>query len=168
MSSEIKRSPWTPFLHRLEQLAHDEGDSSDLAIQKTLVLTFALIMSIAGILWGAIYLIWDEPIASFWPFAYSFFSLVNIILLRYHKHFAWFRDFQQFLTLMIPFTLMLYLGGYANSGAVVAWSFIAPLSIGVVTDLTGSQQLGIAPLLVLFLIGLVLLVWVKADGERQV
>ncbi|MEZ4560020.1 MAG: response regulator [Caldilineaceae bacterium] len=128
MSGEIKQSPWTPFLHRLEQLAHDDGDSSDLAIQKTLVLTFALIMSFAGILWGAIYLVWDEPVAAFWPFAYSFFSVVNIVLLRYHKHFAWFRDFQQFLTLMIPFTLMLYLGGYANSGAVVAWSFIAPLS----------------------------------------
>jgi len=57
-------------------------------------------------------------------------------------------------------------GLYALTGK--ATSFIAPLSIGVVTDLTGSQQLGIAPLLVLFLIGLVLLVWVKADGERQV
>ncbi|MEZ4583408.1 MAG: hypothetical protein R3A10_17520 [Caldilineaceae bacterium] len=74
MSGEIKQSRWTPFLGRLEQLAHDEGDSSDLAIQKTLVLTFALIMSFAGILWGAIYLIWDEPVAVFWPFAYSFFS----------------------------------------------------------------------------------------------
>ena len=54
-------------------------------------------------------------------------------------------------------------GLYALAGK--ATSFIAPLSIGVVTDLTGSQQLGVTPLIVLFLIGLFLLVWVKPEGE---
>ncbi|MDO9638139.1 MAG: MFS transporter [Pseudotabrizicola sp.] len=54
-------------------------------------------------------------------------------------------------------------GLYALAGK--ATSFIAPLSIGVVTDLTGSQQLGVTPLIVLFLIGLFLLLWVKPDGE---
>ncbi|GGH61554.1 MFS transporter [Frigidibacter albus] len=55
-------------------------------------------------------------------------------------------------------------GLYALAGK--ATSFIAPLSIGVVTHLTGSQQAGISPLIVLFLLGLVLLVWVKPDGEE--
>ena len=54
-------------------------------------------------------------------------------------------------------------GLYALSGK--ATSFLAPLSIGLATSITGSQQLGIAPLIVLFLIGLVLLIWVKSDGE---
>ncbi|KPQ06287.1 MAG: MFS transporter, UMF1 family [Rhodobacteraceae bacterium HLUCCA12] len=56
-------------------------------------------------------------------------------------------------------------GLYALSGK--AMSFMAPLSIGVATDLTGSQQLGILPVIVLFLIGLVLLVWVKPEGETE-
>jgi UMF1 family MFS transporter len=55
-------------------------------------------------------------------------------------------------------------GLYALAGKFT--SFLAPLSIGLVTDLTGSQQLGVSPLIGLFLIGLVLLVWVKPDGER--
>lgn len=55
-------------------------------------------------------------------------------------------------------------GLYALAGK--ATSFLAPLSIGIVTDLTGSQQLGISPLIVLFLLGLILLHWVKPDGER--
>lgn len=54
-------------------------------------------------------------------------------------------------------------GLYALAGK--ATSFIAPLSIGVATDLTGSQQLGVIPLIVLFLIGLFLLFWVKPEGE---
>jgi UMF1 family MFS transporter len=53
-------------------------------------------------------------------------------------------------------------GLYALAGK--ATSFIAPFSIAVVTDLTGSQQLGVTPLIGLFLIGLFLLLWVKPEG----
>ncbi|KAF0676407.1 MFS transporter [Profundibacterium mesophilum] len=55
-------------------------------------------------------------------------------------------------------------GLYALSGKATA--FIAPLSIAVATDLSGSQQLGIIPLIALFASGLFLLSWVKPDGDR--
>ncbi len=55
-------------------------------------------------------------------------------------------------------------GLFALSGK--ATSFLAPALIAAVTAATGSQQAGIAPLIALFLIGLVLLAWVKPDGER--
>ncbi|MFN3292428.1 MAG: MFS transporter [Gemmobacter sp.] len=56
-------------------------------------------------------------------------------------------------------------GLYALSGKAMSW--MAPLSIGITTQATGSQQLGIVPLIVLFLIGLLLLVFVKPDGEPK-
>lgn len=56
-------------------------------------------------------------------------------------------------------------GLYALSGK--AMSFMAPLSIGLATDLTGSQQLGILPVIGLFLIGLLLLVWVHPEGSGK-
>jgi MFS transporter, UMF1 family len=56
-------------------------------------------------------------------------------------------------------------GLYALAGK--ATSFIAPLSIGIVTDITGSQQLGILPIVALFVIGLVILFWVKPEGDRK-
>lgn len=55
-------------------------------------------------------------------------------------------------------------GLYALAGKATA--FLGTLSIGVATTLTGSQQWGIAPLIFLFLLGLVLLAWVKPDGDR--
>lgn len=55
-------------------------------------------------------------------------------------------------------------GLYALTGK--ATSFLAPLSIGIVTDITGSQQQGILPVIVLFVIGLILLLWVKPHGDR--
>ncbi|QBY02824.1 MFS transporter [Rhodophyticola sp. CCM32] len=56
-------------------------------------------------------------------------------------------------------------GLYALAGK--ATSFIAPLLIGVTTQLSGNQQMGIAPLIGLFLIGLVLLLWVDPTGREE-
>ena len=57
-------------------------------------------------------------------------------------------------------------GLYGLSGR--ATSFVAPALIGSVTALTESARLGVAPLIFLFLLGLVLLPWVKPDGDRAV
>ena len=56
-------------------------------------------------------------------------------------------------------------GLYALAGK--ATSFIAPLSIGLVTAVTGSQAWGITPLILLFVLGLVLLTWVKPNGDWE-
>ena len=55
-------------------------------------------------------------------------------------------------------------GLYGLSGRATA--FLAPALIGIVTVATGNARLGVAPLIVLFLLGLVLLRWVKANGDR--
>lgn len=54
-------------------------------------------------------------------------------------------------------------GLYALSGR--ATSFLAPGLVGLFTQLTDSQRLGILPIIVLFLIGLVLLIWVDPKKE---
>ncbi|WP_127110720.1 MFS transporter [Pararhodobacter zhoushanensis] len=57
-------------------------------------------------------------------------------------------------------------GLYALSGKATA--FLAPLSIGIVTDITGSQQYGILPVAALFCIGLILLMFVNPEGSKRV
>ena len=52
-------------------------------------------------------------------------------------------------------------GLYALAGK--ATSFLAPFSIAFVTGLTGSQSAGVIPLIFLFLLGLLLLLFVKTD-----
>ncbi|NHB77889.1 MFS transporter [Rhodobacter calidifons] len=54
-------------------------------------------------------------------------------------------------------------GLFALSGKVA--SFMAPALIALATTISGSQRIGIAPLVVLFLIGLLLLRFVKPKGE---
>ena len=48
-----------------------------------------------------------------------------------------------------------------------ATAFLAPFSIAAVTQLTGSQRLGISPLIVMFLLSLLLLRWVNPEGEIE-
>ncbi len=55
-------------------------------------------------------------------------------------------------------------GLYALAGK--ATSFIAPALIGTATALSGSQQIGVSPLIGLFLLGLILLIWVKPNGDE--
>lgn len=56
-------------------------------------------------------------------------------------------------------------GLYALSGKATA--FLAPGSIAIATDITGSQQLGILPVAGLFLLGLILLLFVSPDGGKR-
>jgi len=53
-------------------------------------------------------------------------------------------------------------GLYALSGKATA--FLAPFLIAFTTDFTGSQRLGVTPLVGLFVVALVVLMWVKPDG----
>ena len=54
-------------------------------------------------------------------------------------------------------------GLYALSGKATA--FLAPALVGLVTGLSGSQNIGISPLIALFILSLALLVWVASEGE---
>lgn len=56
-------------------------------------------------------------------------------------------------------------GLYGLSGRATA--FVAPALIGLVTTLSGSARIGVSPVIVLFLIGLILLRWVKAEGDSE-
>lgn len=56
-------------------------------------------------------------------------------------------------------------GLYGLSGRATA--FIAPALIGIVTAATGSARLGVSPVIVLFLVGLILLRWVQAEGDKE-
>lgn len=56
-------------------------------------------------------------------------------------------------------------GLYALSGKATA--FLAPMLIAFATQITGSARLGVSPLVVLFVIALVLLLWVHPKGENR-
>ncbi|MDZ7711462.1 MAG: MFS transporter [Roseovarius sp.] len=56
-------------------------------------------------------------------------------------------------------------GLYGLSGRATA--FLAPALIGLVTTVSGSARIGVAPVIGLFVTGLVLLHWVRPEGDRS-
>lgn len=56
-------------------------------------------------------------------------------------------------------------GLYALTGKASA--FLAPMLIAVFTSLSGSQRLGVSPVIGLFVIGLILLFWVRSSDEYR-
>src|SRR5690606_29196723 len=89
---------------------------------------FNLMVIPAGVVWGAIYIAFDEGFAATYPLIYVPLSLINLAGYQLHRRLTTFRDVQLFLILILPFLLMMALGGFRASGAVVLWSLLAPLA----------------------------------------
>lgn len=116
---------------RMQRLVADmvckRGDSAEVRFQKTLFVTAAALEFPAGLVWGALYLAFDEPLAASIPFSYAGVTFANIVLCRLTGWYQGFRLAQMALTLVLPFLLMEALGGFVPSSAVVLWSITVPL-----------------------------------------
>ncbi len=64
-----------------------------------------------------------------------------------------------------PATPVESFGLYGLSGRATA--FAAPLLIGIATTVTGNARLGVSPIILLFILGLVLMRWVKPEGDQS-
>jgi signal transduction histidine kinase/CheY-like chemotaxis protein/HPt (histidine-containing phosphotransfer) domain-containing protein len=84
-------------------------------------------MAVAGVIWGALFVLAGTPAAAVWPWGYSALSAVNLWLFR-GRGVSRALDFQLVLSLVVPFLLMLHLGGFQASGGVVLWSLLPAMA----------------------------------------
>ncbi len=110
-----------------ERVGADPSDTHEIRLQKRLVVGIAAMVGVLAVFWGLIYLAFGEPLAASIPFVYAAASAVSTAHFSITRRYAFFRTSQLLLTLMLPFFLMLVLGGFINSSAVILWSLIAPL-----------------------------------------
>jgi adenylate cyclase len=82
---------------------------------------------LAGAAWGVMYILFREPLAGSIPLSYSFISLLSILNFAWTRQYNFFRFSQLTLILLLPFILMVTLGGFINGSAVVLWSLICPM-----------------------------------------
>ena len=81
----------------------------------------------AGIVWGSIYLVFGEHLAGSIPLAYSAASALTLALFGVNHNYGLFRFSQLLLILLLPFLLMLALGGFVEGSAVILWGMLSPL-----------------------------------------
>jgi guanylate cyclase len=115
-------------LSKIADAVSETSDSEELRLQKSLLVTASLLIMFAAILWGGLYLYFDEPVAGSIPLTYSFLTLTSLVIFLLTRRYAFYRTSQLILILMLPFILMVALGGFVNSSVVILWSVLCPLS----------------------------------------
>ncbi len=115
------------FFRFLSGIGSRPEDDEELKLQKSLLVLCAIPFILAGAAWGAMYVSSGEVNAGLIPLSYSAFSLASLVYFGISKKFLVFRFSQLVLILLLPFALMLSLGGYINGSAVIIWSLISPL-----------------------------------------
>ena len=120
-----------PLMDRLLGLAATIGanpsDSEEMRLRKALLVLLALLISLLAVGWGLIYIIFGEPLGGAIPLSYTVLSLASVVLFTLTRRYDWFRFAQLGLMLVLPFVLMVVLGGFVLSSVVAAWAFVAPL-----------------------------------------
>jgi len=109
------------------RIGADPNDDDDIRLQKSLLVVCAIPFMFAGALWGLMYILFHEPLAGAIPLSYGIISLISTIHFGRTHQYQFFRFSQLTLILLLPFFLMVALGGFINSSAVVLWSLICPL-----------------------------------------
>ncbi len=100
-------------------------DEPLLKNQKNFVVYEAILMSMGGILWGALCIILEKYIQSVVPFGYVVFSFFNILIFYHYKYFKFTQAFQTGISLLLPFVFQWIMGGFMASGAVMLWAILS-------------------------------------------
>jgi adenylate cyclase len=115
-------------LHDLiSRVADAPGDSTELRLQKRVLVTVSAIVACIGAIWGFLYFALGETLAATIPWIFAGFVSVSLVLFAFTGRYRVFRFIQLALILILPFMLQLALGGFISGSAVIIWSLLAPL-----------------------------------------
>jgi guanylate cyclase len=123
----VKNISIDQIFSRISRIGALKDDDEETRLQKSLLVICAIPFIIAGAGWGLMYVIFGEGLAGLIPLAYALFSTASIVYFGYSRKFAIFRFSQLLLILLLPFFLMLSLGGFVNGSVVILWSLLSPL-----------------------------------------
>ena len=108
-------------------LGSDPADTPDERGRRALLVGICFLVLPAGVLWGALYWIFDEPVAALFPWGYTVASAVFLLAFARTRSVRLLRTAELALILVVPALLVLALGGLEPSSGAILWSLLAPL-----------------------------------------
>ncbi len=103
------------------------GDTGEAQLKKRILITGSLLVILATLIWGGIFLLYNETLASVISIAYALVTAASLVSIRKSSNFDYFLKSQLFLGLALPFGHHVLLGGFAQSSGVLIWSIITPM-----------------------------------------
>src|SRR5712692_8075210 len=99
--------PLAPFA----SIGATPGETEDERLRRVLLVGVALAISVLAIFWGLFYIVFGEPLGGAIPLTYTVLSLMSIVMFTVTRRYDVFRITQLSLMLVLPFVLMVALGG---------------------------------------------------------
>jgi len=122
------------FVAILARIGAAPDDPEAVRVQKAFLVATAILILPAGVVWGVIYIALGELVAAAIPLSYVVVSAASIVVFARTRSLAFLRTTQLGIILVSPFLLMVSLGGFVPSSAVILWSLLAPMGAIVVDD----------------------------------
>lgn len=113
----------------------DPTDGTDTALQKRLMVALSVGLLPLTLLWSVIYLVAGVPLSAAIPAIYTAATPVNTLLFSWTRNLGFYRATQLLLFLVLPWLLMMSLGGFRESSVVVIWAALCPLASLLIEDL---------------------------------
>ncbi len=113
----------------------DARDSDETALRKRVAVALfggTLPLTIA---WSAIYLAVGAPRAAAIPAFYSVLTPINTLIFARTRNLGIYRFTQLLVVLILPWLVMISLGGFRPSSVVVVWAALSPLGSLLIDDL---------------------------------
>lgn len=113
-------------------------DTVELALQKRLMVLLSVGLLPLTFLWSAIYFAAGAPLSAAVPGAYTVVAPINTALFAWTRNFGFYRFTQLLIFLVLPWLLMMSLGGFKNSSVVMIWAALCPLAALLLEDLRAT------------------------------
>ena len=113
----------------------DPRESSDVALQRRLLILLSVGTLPMTVLWSAIYFGAGAPLAAAVPAIYTVVAPINTLIFSWTRNLRVYRFSQLMMTLVLPWLTALRLGGFRDSSAVIIWAALCPLISLLVEDL---------------------------------
>jgi adenylate cyclase len=148
------------LLELVGRIGADPGDGPEAALQKRVTVALCVGTLPLTALWSVIYLVAGVPLAAAIPAFYTLFTPVNTLVFAWTRNLGYYR-FSQLLTILIlPWLVMLALGGFGPSSAVIMWATLCPLCSLLLEELR-QTLFWIVGFVVLLVVGALLQPWLE-------
>jgi class 3 adenylate cyclase len=115
------------FLERLTHGGIEPGDNEEQQLNKSLLMFATGLISVASMLWVAIYWLLGQTISSTPALVFQVLAIANLMFYIHWRNFEVFRYTQLGLFLFGPIAMQWGMGGFIDSSGVILWGLLAPV-----------------------------------------
>ncbi len=140
------------------RIGADTADGNETTLQKRLAVALCVGTLPFTAAWSVLYFAAGVPVAAAIPAGYTLFTIANTAFFAATRNLAFYRFTQLLTILILPFGVMMALGGFAPSSVVVLWAALCPLVALLVEELR-KTLMWIVGYIVLLVAGAVVEPW---------